>query len=74
MTDIITLSQRLNTRTLHFVLLSMATCGVWPLLWLYKKAGYHQRNYGLSVLRQFVCYMAHRLFRAQPPAGCYGSA
>ncbi|WP_449567222.1 hypothetical protein [Lelliottia nimipressuralis] len=37
MTDINTLSQRLNTRTLHFVLLSMATCGVWPLLWLYKK-------------------------------------
>lgn len=39
MTDITinTLSQRLNTRTLHFVLLSMATCGVWPLLWLYKK-------------------------------------
>lgn len=37
MTDINTLSQRLNTRTLHYVLLSMATCGVWPLLWLYKK-------------------------------------
>ncbi|HFT7230079.1 TPA: DUF4234 domain-containing protein [Klebsiella pneumoniae] len=37
MTDINTLSQRLNTRTLHFVLLSMATFGVWPLLWLYKK-------------------------------------
>ena len=39
MTDITinTLSQRLNTRTLHFVLLSMVTCGVWPLLWLYKK-------------------------------------
>lgn len=37
MTDINTLSLRLNTRTLHFVLLSMASCGVWPLLWLYKK-------------------------------------
>lgn len=39
MTDISinTLSQRLSTRTLHFVLLSLATCGIWPLLWLYKK-------------------------------------
>ncbi|TBL69061.1 hypothetical protein [Hafnia alvei] len=37
MTDINTLSQRLNTRTLHFVLLRMVSCGVWPLLWLYKK-------------------------------------
>ena len=39
MTDITinTLSQRLNTRTLHFVLLSLVTGGVWPLLWLYKK-------------------------------------
>lgn len=36
MVDINTLSQRLNTRTLHLILLSMASCGVWPLLWLYK--------------------------------------
>lgn len=31
------LSQQLNTRTLYFVLLSIVTCGVCPLLWLYKK-------------------------------------
>lgn len=37
MNDISTLSQRLATPTLHFVLLSIATFGVWPLLWLYKK-------------------------------------
>ncbi|CAI1115644.1 DUF4234 domain-containing protein [Serratia proteamaculans] len=37
MIDISTLSQRLNTRTLHFVLLTLVTCGIWPLLWLYKK-------------------------------------
>ncbi|WP_329911824.1 DUF4234 domain-containing protein [Serratia quinivorans] len=37
MTDISTLSQRLATPTLHFVLLTIATFGVWPLLWLYKK-------------------------------------
>ena len=37
MTDISTLSQRLATPTLHFVLLSIVTFGVWPLLWLYKK-------------------------------------
>ena len=32
MTDISTLSQRLTTPTLHFVLLTVATCGIWPLL------------------------------------------
>ena len=37
MTDISTLSQRLTTPTLHFVLLTVATCGIWPLLWLYRK-------------------------------------
>ncbi|MEI9745537.1 DUF4234 domain-containing protein [Enterobacter ludwigii] len=37
MNDISLLSQRLATPTLHFVLLSIVTCGVWPLLWLYKK-------------------------------------
>ena len=37
MTKISSLSQRLTSPTLHFVLLSMLTCGVWPLLWLYKK-------------------------------------
>lgn len=43
MVDINTLSQRLNTRTLHLLLLSMATCGVWslaPALAL-QKARYH---------------------------------
>lgn len=34
MTDISTLSQRLATPTLTFVLLTIATCGIWPLLWL----------------------------------------
>ena len=37
MTDITTLSQRLATPTLNFVLLTVATCGIWPLLWLYRK-------------------------------------
>ncbi|HBY9715002.1 TPA: DUF4234 domain-containing protein [Klebsiella aerogenes] len=37
MNDISLLSQRLATPTLHFVLLSIVTFGVWPLLWLYKK-------------------------------------
>lgn len=37
MTDISTLSQRLATPTLTFVLLTIATCGIWPLLWLYRK-------------------------------------
>ncbi|KLP44166.1 DUF4234 domain-containing protein [Enterobacter ludwigii] len=37
MNDISLLSQRLATPTLHFVLLSIVTCGIWPLLWLYKK-------------------------------------
>ncbi|MHA7844747.1 hypothetical protein [Serratia sp. D1N4] len=37
MKEITTLSQRLNTPTLHFVLLSIVTFGVWPLLWLHKK-------------------------------------
>lgn len=37
MTNISTLSQRLATPTLHFVLLTIVTFGVWPLLWLYKK-------------------------------------
>lgn len=37
MNDISTLSQRLATPTLHFVLLTLATCGIWPLLWLYRK-------------------------------------
>lgn len=37
MTGISTLSQRLATPTLTFVLLTVATCGIWPLLWLYKK-------------------------------------
>ena len=71
MTDITinTLSQRLNTRTLHFVLLSMVTCGVWPLLWLYKK----QDIISETALRQSVYYLAHRLFRAQSSVGCHGS-
>jgi len=37
MNDISLLSQRLATPTLNFVLLSIVTFGVWPLLWLYKK-------------------------------------
>ncbi|HHL5070512.1 TPA: hypothetical protein ACQ8EK_005378 [Klebsiella quasipneumoniae] len=37
MTDVSTLSQRLATPTLNFVLLTIATCGIWPLLWLYRK-------------------------------------
>ncbi|AOV98212.1 hypothetical protein A9798_15480 [Edwardsiella hoshinae] len=37
MNDISLLSQRLNTPTLNFVLLSIVTCGIWPLLWIYKK-------------------------------------
>ncbi len=37
MNDISLLSQRLATPTLHFVLLSIVTFGVWPLLWLNKK-------------------------------------
>ncbi|ULH13670.1 DUF4234 domain-containing protein [Serratia marcescens] len=37
MNDISTLSQRLATPTLNFVLLTVATCGIWPLLWLYRK-------------------------------------
>lgn len=71
MTDITTLSQRLNTRTLHFVLLTLVTCGVWPLLWLYKKqdiisntTGYP--GYGqLFILWLAICFgLGHQLAAA----------
>ncbi|ACX86297.1 DUF4234 domain-containing protein [Pectobacterium parmentieri] len=37
MSDISDLKQRLDTKTLNFVLLTMVTCGVWPIVWLFKK-------------------------------------
>lgn len=37
MSDISELKQHMNTKTLHFALLTLVTAGVWPLLWLYRK-------------------------------------
>ncbi|AUT95585.1 TPA: DUF4234 domain-containing protein [Citrobacter freundii] len=71
MTDITTLSQRLNTRTLHFVLLTLVTCGVWPLLWLYKKQDIISDTTGYPVYGKLfiiwlaVCYgLGHQLATA----------
>ena len=36
MSSITTLKEKLATPTLHLALLTLATGGVWPLLWLYK--------------------------------------
>lgn len=62
MTDIFPLSQRLATPTLHFVLLTIATCGIWPLLWLYRKqqiisdtTGY-QVSSDIFVIWLAICY------------------
>ncbi|MTD39940.1 hypothetical protein GIX45_15230 [Erwinia sp. CPCC 100877] len=37
MSDISALSKKINTSTLHFVLLSLVTGGIWSLMWIYKK-------------------------------------
>lgn len=83
MTDITinTLSQRLNTRTLHFVLLTIVTWGVWPLLWLYKKqdiisdiTGYPVSG-NLFIIWQVVCFGLGRQFgvMASPDLAGYGT-
>lgn len=59
MNDISTLSQRLATPTLHFVLLSIVTFGVWPLLWLYKKQGIISETTGMPVYSNlFIIWLA----------------
>ncbi|STR23082.1 DUF4234 domain-containing protein [Klebsiella oxytoca] len=59
MTEISTLSQRLNTPTLHFVLLSLVTFGVWPLLWLYKKQDIISDTTGMPVYGNvFIIWLA----------------
>ena len=80
MTDITinTLSQRLNTRTLHFVLLSMVTCGVWPLLWLYKKQDIISETTGyplygnLFIIWLTVCFGLSRQLGAMAAPDPYG--
>lgn len=78
MTDINTLSQRLNTRTLHFVLLSMTTCGVWPLLWLYKKQDIISETTGyplygnLFIIWLTVCFGLSRQLGAMAAPDPYG--
>lgn len=78
MTDINTLSQRLNTRTLHFVLLSMATCGIWPLLWLYKKQDIISEATGyplcgnLFIIWLTVCFGLSRQLGAMAAPDPYG--
>lgn len=39
MSSITTLKEKLATPTLHLALLTVATGGVWPLIWLYKNQG-----------------------------------
>jgi hypothetical protein len=59
MTEISTLSQRLATPTLHFVLLSIVTFGVWPLLWLYKKQDIISDTLGYPVCGNlFIIWLA----------------
>lgn len=78
MTDISTFSQRLATPTLHFVLLTVATCGIWPLLWLYKKqdiisdtTGY--ALYGnLFIIWLTVCFGLSRQLGAMAAPDPYG--
>ncbi|MDU7883822.1 MAG: DUF4234 domain-containing protein [Klebsiella michiganensis] len=80
MTDITinTLSQRLNTRTLHFVLLSMVTCGVWPLLWLNKKQDIISETTGyplygnLFIIWLTVCFGLSRQLGAMAAPDPYG--
>ena len=36
MSSITILKEKVNTKTLNFVLLSIATAGIYPILWLYK--------------------------------------
>ncbi|MEA5206335.1 DUF4234 domain-containing protein [Enterobacter mori] len=78
MTDITTLSQRLNTRTLHFVLLTLVTCGVWPLLWLYKKqdiisdtTGYPVSGH-LFIIWLAVCFGTGRQLASMVSSDVYG--
>ncbi|EIX7809406.1 DUF4234 domain-containing protein [Salmonella enterica] len=78
MTDISTLSQRLNTRTLHFVLLTLVTCGVWPLLWLYKKqdiisdtTGYPVSGH-LFIIWLAVCFGISRQLASMVSSDVYG--
>lgn len=78
MTNISSLSQRLNSSTLHFVLLSMVTCGIWPLLWLYKKqdiisdaTGYPL--YGnLFIMWLAVCFAVSRQLATLVSSDVYG--
>lgn len=80
MVDINTLSQRLNTRTLHLILLSMATCGVWPLLWLYKKQDIISDTTGyplygkMFIIWLTVCFGLSRQLGAMATPDPYGYA
>lgn len=80
MTDITinTLSQRLATPTLHFVLLSIVTFGVWPLLWLYKKQEIISETTGyplygnLFIIWLAVCFGVGRQMAAMASPGLAG--
>lgn len=78
MTEITTLSQRLNTRTRHFVLLTLMTFGIWPLLWLYKKQSIISDTTGIPIYNtKFIIWLAVsfggsqllRLMASEPPYG-----
>lgn len=68
MSSINELSLRINTRTLNFVLLSVVTCGIYPLLWLYRKQNIISETTGvpfasdLYVLWMAVCFGLSRQF------------
>lgn len=68
MSSINDLSTRLNSKTLNFVLLSVVTCGIYPLLWLYRKQGIISETTGVSftsdlyVLWMTICFGISRQF------------
>ncbi|MBQ4789012.1 MULTISPECIES: DUF4234 domain-containing protein [Pectobacterium] len=78
MSDISDLKQRLDTKTLNFVLLTLVTCGVWPIVWLFKKQSIiseitkYPFSNELFVIWIAICFGMSRQLAAMVSTDIYG--